>query len=84
MDSAEYCLWVAEFNRDPWDEQRADLRAGITAAAVANMAGKTRKSDALPARPLDFMPYAQPEPEEAQPEAEDLTQFLDGFYANQA
>lgn len=80
MDSAEFCLWAAEFERSPWDECRADLRAAIVACTVANFAGKVRKSSAEPAKPLDFMPYAQPEPEEAPTGADDLNQFIAGYY----
>lgn len=82
MDGAEYCLWAAEFDRNPWDEKRADLRAGIISAAVANMAGKTRKATEPPCKPLDFMPYSQPPPESIQPSADDLNQFLNDFAQN--
>ena len=44
--------WLAFFRRNPFGEERADLRAGIIASAVANaFRGKGRA-----ARPADFMP----------------------------
>ena len=45
---------------DPWDESRADLRAGIVASVVANVnRGKKTKAFA----PRDFMPYTKAEDE---------------------
>lgn len=32
----ELAEWVAKYDVDPWDEWRADLRAGIVASVVAN------------------------------------------------
>jgi len=50
-----YREWMELWECDPWDEDRADLRAGIIAsAAVSPYAGKGR----VP-KPLDFMPYAK-------------------------
>ncbi len=69
MTAREFDLWIAKYRRHPWGEQRADLRAGIIAAAVANYAGKMRKEGTPPAVPTDFMPYvdkptAEPETDE--------------------
>lgn len=65
LSAAEFDLWVALHNEAPLDDSRADLHAGIIAAAVANFAGK-----ALPegrsVSPLDFVPFG-PEPEEPDP-----------------
>ena len=79
MDSEEVCLWVAEYLRNPWDEQRADLRAGIVASAIANYAGKSRKDGAAPISPVDYMPYSQSEPEQASDSAEDIANILNQF-----
>lgn len=57
MPSDEFDLWVALYRRDPWGEQRADLRAGVIASTVANYAGKARSESAGPAKPADFMPF---------------------------
>jgi hypothetical protein len=59
MPSDEFDLWVALYRRDPWGEQRADLRAGVIASTVANYAGKARSESAGPAKPADFMPYLE-------------------------
>lgn len=78
MDSDEYCLWAAEYERSPWGEFRDDLRGGVLAATVANYAGKSRKQNADPAKPLDFMPYNQPEPEAVEPDFE----YLKDYFSN--
>ncbi len=80
MDSAEFCMWVAEFEANPWDEARADLRSGIVAATIANYAGKSRKENAVAAEPIDFMPYSQPDPVSIEPDADYLTNFLSEHY----
>lgn len=36
MSSSELSEWMAYFRIEPFGEQRADLRAGVTAAAAAN------------------------------------------------
>lgn len=43
---------------DPWDEKRADLRAGVVASVIANV-NRGKKTKAF--TPLDFMPYAKAE-----------------------
>lgn len=53
IDSAEFSEWMAYYRLDPQGEDRADLRAGIVAATVAN-AARGRKSRAF--KPKDFMP----------------------------
>ena len=78
MDSAEFCLWAAEFGRSPWDEGRADLRAGIIASTIANYSGKSLKTGASVA-PIDCMPYSQPEPEKASDSAADITAIIQNF-----
>ena len=79
MDSEEVCLWVAEYLRNPWDEARADLRAGIIASSIANYAGKSLK-DGSSVTPLDCMPYSQPEPEAAPVSADGIAAVFDGFF----
>lgn len=61
MTAEEFGLWAALYAADPWGEQRADLRAGIVAATVANYAGMQRSKQAGPARPTEFMPYVERE-----------------------
>lgn len=49
---------MALYAIDPWDENRADLRAGEIAAAATNAAG-AKKFDGSDFVPADFMPYAK-------------------------
>ena len=53
--SSELSEWMAFEAIDPFGERRADLRAGIMAAAAVNHSMSPPKE---PARPVDFMPYA--------------------------
>lgn len=62
MTSTQFAEWMAYAQLEPWGEDRADLRAGIVAATMANsMRGKKGK----PFKPADFMPRFEPEDEEA-------------------
>lgn len=53
MSNREFVEWQAYFGIEPFGEERADLRAGIVAATVANAAGGRGKGRA--AKPTDFM-----------------------------
>ena len=53
MSAREYFEIRAMYNLQPWGEERADLRAGIVAAVVANV---NRAEDQKPYHPLDFTP----------------------------
>lgn len=60
MTSAQFTEWMAFFRLEPFGEQRADLRMGITTANLMNAltGGKAH------AKPQDFMPFrAQPKPD---------------------
>ncbi len=59
IDAREFTEWIAYWNVEPWGEERADLRAGIIAATVANCA-PFRKSQ-RPFAPSEFMPFAKAE-----------------------
>lgn len=49
----DFLGWVAYYRLEPWGEERADLRAGIVAAAMRNsMRGRGTRSF----RASDFMP----------------------------
>lgn len=51
----DYQEWMELYREDPWDQDRADLRAGIVAsAALAPYAKKGRQP-----KPVDFMPYVK-------------------------
>jgi len=77
MDSAEFTDWQIEYQLEPWDEARADLRMGILASAIANLHTTLRetllalwvkgwhRSDSPPYLPRDFIPdfhYTPPTP----------------------
>lgn len=62
ISSRELSEWQAYFETDPFGEERADLRAGIIAAIIANI---YRKKGAKPFKPSDFMPkYRKQGPED--------------------
>jgi Protein of unknown function (DUF4035) len=53
MDREEYLNWQAYFALDPFGEERADYRAGIIAATIANV---HRAKGQKAFTPPDFMP----------------------------
>lgn len=65
MSARTLGIWRAYYEIDPWDENRADLRAGEIAAAVAGAAG-AKKFDGSFFSPVDFMRYLklQQDPDE--------------------
>jgi hypothetical protein len=63
VDSRELSEWMAFYSLDPWGDQRADLRHGISCALFAS--AHTEKGKPSP-KPCDFMPFA--EKEEAKPD----------------
>ena len=64
IDSREFAEWLAFDRVEPQGEFRADLRAGIIAAVIANV-NRGRGTPAF--KPADFMPdFDQP----AQPDSE--------------
>lgn len=66
MSSYEFSLWLAYYKEAPWDEFRADYRAGVIAAAIANYAGMRRRDGSSPVRPIEFMPWFKMEHDEAE------------------
>lgn len=68
MTSAEYAEWLAYDRLEPMTEERADWRAGMIAATLANV---YREKGAEPLKPDDFMPkWGGSEPE--RPSAEEV------------
>ncbi|MGE3932351.1 MAG: hypothetical protein AB7F67_03825 [Rhodospirillaceae bacterium] len=53
MTAVEFDEWRAFFAVEPWGEERADLRAALTTAAVYNV-NRGRGQSAF--KPIDFMP----------------------------
>lgn len=55
ISSQELTEWMAYSQVEPWGEDRADLRAGIVAATVAN-AQRDKKRKHSPYKAKDFIP----------------------------
>lgn len=53
LSSPQIAEWMAYFAIEPFGERRADLRAAIIAATIANA---QRAKDSRPFKPQDFMP----------------------------
>jgi hypothetical protein len=51
LSNAELAEWVAYYDVNPWDEWRADLRAGIVASTLANVHSSKKGKF----KPRDFM-----------------------------
>lgn len=64
--------WLDFYAVEPWGDTRADLRAGIVAAVVAN-ANRDAKRRPEPFAPSDFMPLVQ------RRKAEDEEANIDGL-----
>lgn len=56
MDSAEFTEWMAFDRLETIGDARADLHAGIVAAAVANHGSRDIKK---PYTPADYMPFLE-------------------------
>lgn len=57
LSPSELGLWTALWLVNPWGEQRADLRAAIGTAVLANV-NRDPAKQAEPFKARDFMPYA--------------------------
>lgn len=53
MPHREFVEWQAYYMMEPWDETRADWRAGMLAAVIANV---NRDKKTPPRKPEEFMP----------------------------
>lgn len=73
MSSRQLTEWMIFYQLEPWGEKRADLRAGIVAATVANV-HRGKKDKALKAE--DFMPEL-PGDEEADADGPDWERLLE-------
>lgn len=58
ISSAEFGEWIAFYSIEPFGDRIEDLRAGITTSVIANA---NRSKDTKPFKPLDFIPWAEPE-----------------------
>lgn len=60
MPYSLYLEWMQYYELEPFGEERADLRAGIIAATVANCLARKKGRPAF--RVTDFMPLLKAEP----------------------
>lgn len=56
MSAREFAEWSAFYDKDPWGDQRGDVRAGIIASTLANI---HRAKHAKAFTPLDFMWFVE-------------------------
>jgi hypothetical protein len=66
MRPDELGMWVAYYGLEPWDEQRADLRAALVATEVHRAMG-SKRSDRKPIVMADFRLYEPEEKPEVSP-----------------
>ena len=52
----EFVHWVAYYKRDPWGEERSDLRAALNTAALSNVVQMLAGAEH---REINLMPYAK-------------------------
>jgi hypothetical protein len=53
VDGVEFLEWLEYWRQEPWGEERADHRAGVISAVIANV---NRGKNSPMFRPADFMP----------------------------
>lgn len=81
MTSEELSEWHAFYKLEPFGEERADLRSGIVASILVNT---NLKKGAKATTPLDFMPYAEKQPQDAAAQKAQFKQFTATMKARQA
>jgi len=59
LSSKELTEWMAFYSLEPFDDLRADLRAGIISSTIAN----AHRTKGKAFKPSDFMPYLEKEEE---------------------
>ena len=62
MSAKEYNLWIAEYNIEPWGEDRADIRSGmiVQSVRVAYSKNEVKLKDCI----MDFEPPKKQTPKE--------------------
>jgi hypothetical protein len=77
MSSLEFAEWMAYAGLEPFGEERADLRAGIIAATIANV---HRPGERDPYTPTDFMPCFGPPPPQTPDHMLSIVEVLNAAY----
>lgn len=67
--------WQEFFAEQPFGDERADLRAGIIAAVIANV-NRDPDRKKLPFTPLDFMPYAKQEQRQTAEQQKEIVSLI--------
>ena len=68
MSGEDWLAWQHYYSLEPWGEERADLRAGMIAAVIAET-NRDKKKRHKPYTPADFMPdFDKPPPQPQTPE----------------
>jgi len=75
MACSTYLDWMRYAALEPFDQQRADLRAGIIASTIVNVAMGLTGSKGRLTTPSDFMPFSS-EPEPPRQTADQLYQKI--------
>lgn len=83
IDSDELTSWQLYAELEPFGEERADLRAGIIAAVIAN-ANRDQKKRREPFTPRDFMPCLNAETRREPSNAERLRKLAAALGARPA
>ncbi len=79
MSSREFAEWIAYHQIEPFGEERADWRAGMIAATMANIfrdAKKRRK----PYKPQDFMPKVEEKKEQTWQDQLQIVRMLNAAF----
>ncbi len=80
MSAREFGWWAEFYRQEPFGDTRGDVQAGIVAATVANMAGRTRTQQSGAASPSDFVPkWSTGEVEGAKPVEIDPLAFFNAI-----
>lgn len=59
MSSREFAEWQLYYQKEPWGEERADLRVAQLTALTANI---NRAKGQKPFQAIDFMPFSEKPP----------------------
>ena len=79
MSSREFAEWMAYYEIEPFGEERADWRAGMIAATIANIFRDTKKRR-KPYKPQDFMPKLEEKREQTWQEQLQIVRMLNAAF----
>jgi len=82
ISSLDFAEWLAYQELEPFGEERADLRAGIISATVANTARDPKKRR-KPFRPAEFMPEFGPKKEQSWQDQLSIVEMLNAAFGGE-